>query len=331
MKVAVCGFQHSHIAAIVKEIQAHPELEIAAAVEEDPDSCADIIAKAGLEITHSSLDEVLENIEFDILAIGDIYCKRGKLAIKALGSGKHIVSDKPICTELSEITEIQRLVKEKKLSFFAQLNMRYTPAWQAARSAILAGEIGEVATVEVTGHHRIDYKNGRPDWYFVEGKHAGTFTDLFIHGMDGVEWMTGRSFSEVFAARAWNQQVKEFSFFQDGAQALLKLDNSGGVMMDASYVTPKSHKDRWMFHFYGTEGDIALNTAGPVLMRKSGGEKSELKLGPKGGRNLTDDLIAEITASGEEQILTTAESLRAAEISLQVQEAADKGKFEYSI
>ena len=68
-----------------------------------------------IEATHSSFAEMMENVDFDILAIGDYYGIRGERAIAGLKNGKHILSDKPLCTDLAELAEIRKLAAEKNL------------------------------------------------------------------------------------------------------------------------------------------------------------------------------------------------------------------------
>src|SRR5262249_22443299 len=57
-----------------------------------------------------------------------------------------------------------------------------------------------------------------------------------VHAIDAIPWLTGRTITQVVAARAWNARLPQHPNFQDAAQIMLKLDNGGGVMGDLSYL-----------------------------------------------------------------------------------------------
>lgn len=61
---------------------------------------------------------MLAGVVCDAIAIGDYFTKRGRLIISALFQDKHIIGDKPVCTCLDELNEIEsyRPIKEVKLA-----------------------------------------------------------------------------------------------------------------------------------------------------------------------------------------------------------------------
>lgn len=325
MKVAFCGVRHGHAKGLARIVRNHPDLELAAVAEAEPEACRDIIADAKLDVTHASLEAMLSDADFDILALCGVFSQRGADAELGLRAGKHILSDKPLCTSLDELDRIEALAGEGGLSVFSMLTMRYLGAWSVAREAILGGRIGEVITVSVFGRHGLKYGSGRPAWYFEKGKHGGTITDLFVHGIDGLEWLAGLPVTEVVAARAWNHQLPGVPHFHDAAQAMFRMANDAGAFMDASYTTPAGHKDAWTLRFNGTDGDLLVSGAGPVVLRRNNEPERLLDPGePKRG-DLGQDLVAEITGSDAPRTLSTSDCLRASRVSLLAQQAADAG------
>ncbi len=325
MKVAVCGFRHMHMCQIVSLVQEHPRLELAAVAESDPESCRAELERAEVEVTHRSIDAMLDDADCDIVALADVFAARGAQAIKALKAGKHVVSDKPLCTSLAECDEIIRLSREKKRSVIVQLTMRYEAEWYTARRALLDGMVGEVATVAVFGRHCLNYNEGRPAWYFEPGLQGGTLNDLAVHAIDGLEWMTGLRIDEIVAARAWNQELADVPSFQDSAQAMLRLDNGAGVIMDCSYKAPKGHSEPWLLQFHGPKGELTVSCPGKVSVRLRKEPARDLEL-VEAPTTYIDDLVNEIEGSGASQVLTTEDSLRASRTSLLIQKAADEGR-----
>lgn len=324
LKIALCGLRHNHAAGIAKHVHQNPRLEIVAACEAEPDACRDIIAKAGVDVSHSSLDAMIDEVDFDILAVADIFCRRGAHTIRALEAGKHVLSDKPLCTSLAELDRIQQLASDRNLSVIAQLPLRSSPIVRRVEQLIRDGAIGDIATITVFGRHGLQYGTGRPDWFFQPGQQGGTINDLFVHGIDLIEGVTGRRFAEVVAARAWNQQLPQASHFQDAAQVLMRLDNGAGVMMDASYTTPSGHGDPWTLFINGTGGDITMTTRGDIRLRQNNQDEQQLDPADEAGPHYLDELIANIRPDGTPEYLTTDISLRMTRIALLAQQAADE-------
>ena len=328
MKIAISGFRHGHIGSIVKEMAHYPQqLQIVAACERDPQKAEPIIKASGATITHKDLDTMLREVECDAVAVGDVYADRGAQVIKALEAGKHVLADKPMCSSPAEMRRIRQLAEEKDRKVIVALTLRYVAAWQTARRIVREGAIGEVCTATVHGQHPLNYKAGRPEWYFEQGRHGGTINDIMVHGIDSMLYVTGLPVVEVVAARAWHMQPAEVPFFQDCAQAFLRLSNGAGVMMESSYKAVKGHATPWTMTIWGTDGDMTFTSSGAVTVRRPGepAKAVEAKIENKG--NIVEDFIQEVEGfPGRQQQLTTAESLDASEKAVLAQEAADKAK-----
>jgi predicted dehydrogenase len=257
IKIAFAGFRHGHINALYKLAEANPDVEIVAAYEADADARAAAEAAIGVRFTHESYEDMLKEEDIDVIAIGDYYGIRGNLAIKALKAGKHVYADKPLCTSLEELDEIERLAKEKNLKVGCMLDLRYNQNVQPVRDFIQSGKLGEVHAMFFSGQHPLLYGT-RAGWYFEEGKHGGTINDIAIHGIDFVEYITGLSMKKVIAARCWNAFATEVPSFKDCAQFMVELSNGAGLMADVSYAAPNSSGYTlpfyWRFTIWGTKG-----------------------------------------------------------------------------
>ena len=144
MKIAFAGFRHGHIWGLYGAAKQHPELEIVACAEEDAATRAELISAGKAEITHDSISRMLDEVECDIVAIGDCYARRGKIAIEALKRGKHVVSDKPVCTELAELDEIEKLAAENDLCVGCMFDLRTTPGICGAKQILDSGILGDI-------------------------------------------------------------------------------------------------------------------------------------------------------------------------------------------
>ena len=98
-KIAFAGFRHGHIFDLYALARASSALEVVAACEEHAETRAEIHAKGTAAITHDRLEQMLDEVDCDIVATGTYFAGRGPVLIEALTRGKHVISDKPLCTQ----------------------------------------------------------------------------------------------------------------------------------------------------------------------------------------------------------------------------------------
>ena len=162
------------------------------------------------DFTHDDYATMLAECSPDIVAIGDYFAIRGARAIAALEAGAHVISDKPLCTSLAELDRIERISTSGGLSVYCQLDMRDSGVCKLAYDIINRQElIGDLVTISFGGQHALNYRlggeaaGGRAEWYFEEGKHGGTLTDIAVHGIDIAQWICGSKTRRITGARAW--------------------------------------------------------------------------------------------------------------------------------
>lgn len=261
VKLAFVGFRHPHINTLYNFAKENPRVEIVAAYEADEAARLAATEALGVEFTHSSLDALLQE-EIDVVAIGDYYGARGQEIIAALKAGKHVYSDKPLCTKLEELDEICRLQKETGLLVGCMLDMRYLPWVRPVKKFLDEGGLGDVHAVSFGGQHPLMYGK-RAGWYFEEGAHGGTVNDIAIHGIDLVEYFTGKTIEKVDCVRTWNAFAHEVAHFNDSAQLMATLTGGTGLMVDVSYAAPTScgyvSPYYWRFTLWGEKGVMEFN------------------------------------------------------------------------
>ncbi|MEE3260005.1 MAG: Gfo/Idh/MocA family oxidoreductase, partial [Candidatus Latescibacterota bacterium] len=290
LKIAFAGFRHSHIFSLYDLARTSDELEIVGACEDHEHTRAEIRDKGSGEITHNGVDEMLDDVDCDIVATGTYFARRGQVLINALERGKHVISDKPLCTAMDDLERIEELSREKGLKVGCMLTMRDSGQFIAVRDLIQSGRIGAVHAIAFGGQHPL-LLGSRPGWYFEEGKHGGTITDIGVHAIDALPWITGLEWSKINAARCWNAFAPKYPHFEDAAQMMLEMKNGCGVIGDVSYFAPDRAGYRmpyyWRTTFWGRDGVIETATTSKEiqLLGKDDDEVQSLPLAPaqKGG------------------------------------------------
>lgn len=262
MHIAFAGFRHGHITGLFKEALQASDISITGCFEADPQARKAMEDSLAVDFNYHSYEELLTDPSVEVVVIGDYYSKRGSMVIDALKHGKHVICDKPICTELDELDQIQDLVTKHSLQVMCMLDLRYMSTTVKAKEIIQQGVLGDLRIISFTGQHFLDYGN-RPGWYFEAGKHGGTINDIGIHGVDLVRYLTGKNLSRIDCAKTWNAFAEQEPDFLDCAQFICDLEGIS-VMADVSYAAPRYGEKLptyWNFYFWGTKGmmNISIN------------------------------------------------------------------------
>ena len=106
MNILFYGFRHGHIYTLYRTAKARSDVRIVACVEENEEAREKAAKELGVEFDQRDFAQLLQE-DIDAVAIGGRYGDRGAAIIQALKAGKHVIADKPICTSLEELEEIQ--------------------------------------------------------------------------------------------------------------------------------------------------------------------------------------------------------------------------------
>jgi predicted dehydrogenase len=328
VKFVVVGLRHPHINDVVMRLQDRDDTELVAVCEEDAATREALVSEGKFEKVYDSYTQMLDEVECDAVAVGDYYSIRGARAIEALKRGKHVLADKPFCTTLEELDEIEKLAHGKNLVLGCMLDMRSNGVLRLLRRLIGENELGEIVALSFGGQHPLNYGT-RAEWYFEDGKHGGTINDIAIHALDLLPWLTGKNVKTINAARNWNARLPQVPNFKDAAQMMLTLENNAGVLGDVSYCAPDSHGYSfplyWRITVWGDGGVAEFEYNTPTLTLYKNGEKEgrAVKADEAASGEYLNAFLQQI--GGEKSVaLTTEDVLRSSRLSLQVQKAADE-------
>ena len=327
LRFGFVGFRHGHIYSLFRRIQETDGVVVVAACEEDAPAREEAIGK-GVEMTHDRATDLIENAACEVIAIGDYFARRGSLAIAALKAGKHVIVDKPLCTDLGELEEIESLSGAQGLKVGCMLTMRSSGPMNRLRNLIGEGAIGEVHAISFGGQHPLNL-GSRADWYFEPGKHGGTITDIGVHAIDMIPWMTGLEFSVINAARCWNAFAPEFPHFEDGGQMMLTMNNGCGVLGDVSYFMPNkggyASPFYWRTTVFGRKGILETSTGAKAITVAQDGIVEERPFSEVKTGGYFEGFLKDIRGEAEGEDLDTAQVIKVSRTVLRIQKAADEG------
>lgn len=321
MKMAFAGFQHGHINGLQYMAARCEDVVITGYYEENAETRKAMEKSLGVTFNYETYEDLLNDPEVEAVAIGDYFQKRGSMVIAALKKGKHVIADKPLCTDLEELAQIKQLSEEKNLQVGCMLDLRYMNQVEKVKDIIQSGELGKVHVVAFTGQHCLNY-GSRAGWYFEEGKHGGTINDLGIHGIDLVRMITGKNVTRVNHAMDWNAFADKEPGFKDCGQFSVMMEDMV-VTGDVSYSAPKfsgTLPTYWSFHFWGTKGMLHFNMAESNIIRIYRETEEVIECDSQNAETLNDFLKA---TKGIPSMLDTASILESQRQVLEIQKAAD--------
>lgn len=325
VKLAIAGFRHAHIFDLYQRVISRPDVELVATCEED--AAHSLLPGRDLKPDYDSFEKFLAGVDCDVIALGDTYGKRGAQAVAALQAGHHVIADKPLCTSLAELEQIEALAREKGLHVGLMLDLRDHANWIALRDVVKSGRIGEIQTVSFAGQHPL-LRPTRPAWYFEPGQHGGTLNDIAIHAVDFIPWITGLTIDKIEAARTWNAKAADVPHFRDCGQVMLRLSNGGGVLGDVSYLAPDACgyaiPNYWRVTIHGTRGlaETSYNASGVAVADDLSKEPEILVRAPGRPGGYLDDFLTGLRGEVPSGGLDTACCLAASRLALELEAAA---------
>ena len=327
IRIAFAGFRHSHILALYEAAKKSPLVEIVGAFEEDAETKEKMEREAGVVFTYASYDALLSDSRVDAVAIGDYYSIRGARVIGALSAGKHVISDKPLCTTEREAEEIAALAKKTGLCVYLMLDLRFDPRFATVKRLISEGAVGKITQIRFGGQHPL-LRSERPTWYFEEGKHGGVINDIAIHGIDVIRYMCGLRPERVLGGKCWNAFAEDVPHFQDSGIFLCDMEGGAALTADVSYASPDGMRYSlplyWEFEIWGLLGVMRFGRNLPTieLYRK---EKDHVEIITPDAmeKTMIEDFVDSVVGK-KDTVLTTEEVLDATAWTLKIQKAVEK-------
>ena len=324
LRIGVAGLKHGHVYHVLKLAAKDPRVSIVALADDDEQNRKEGERVFGKPVRYANHRELLESEKLDAVVVCEEFGRRGEVAIAALRAGKHVFSDKPLCTRTEELKTIAALAGEKRLEVHVDFSLRHF--WARAASLLQQGEVGEIVGCTFAGPHALNYER-RPKWYFSPDKHGGVINDLMGHGVDFVHWITRRRYAEVLSATRACVGLPQHPAFETFGDASYRLEGGASVFGHVDYLVPAGHSTTWKCGVIGSKGDAVLSEHDGLCLRPAGAAERRLavnELRADSPHPFTD--FVSLLTEGAAPLRTTAESLHSSLATLLAQQAAETGK-----
>ncbi|MEW5974459.1 MAG: Gfo/Idh/MocA family oxidoreductase [Acidobacteriota bacterium] len=268
---------------------------------------------------YETYQEMLDREQLDVVGICLPYSAIPYASMAAVARGIHVMSEKPLATELSLLHRLQKLAQEKGVQVSAMLDMRVSPPVQALRETIQKGLIGEPLLASAQKSYK--FGDDRP-WFYKRGDiYGGTIPWIGIHVLDLIAYTTQLAFTHVSAFQS-NRAHPEFPATEDNAGILLRLSNGGTAVVTLDYLRPESaptHGDDRL-RVIGTKGVVEMRDERVELMTQQDGAH---QLTLPSSRSLFADFVAFLRGQSH-PVLHPDEAFEITRICLLARQSADE-------
>ena len=320
-RIAIIGAAHPHVDYVLDELTRADRADFALVGVQDADRAVaeHHAARFGVPAFDRAEDLLAEGV--DIAVIAGVYGARGSDVVAALRSGAHVLADKPLCTSLGELDEIEATAAEMGRTVNLLLEKRGYPETLAALAVVGAGELGDIVGITSSGPHKLN-RAQRPDWFFDPAQYGGILADLAVHDLDAALLFAPADAGTVRGAVSAPLDGAE-TFARYGAATFTTPTTV--VSAEVSWLTPAAsdvHGD-YRLRLIGTRGTAEIFWArGRVEVTTDDQPTRSLEL-PAGRRPAEEALDA--FAAGRTPEVGTGDSLAATRLALLAQHSADQG------
>jgi UDP-N-acetyl-2-amino-2-deoxyglucuronate dehydrogenase len=145
-----------------------------------------------------SIDELLNRIDIDVIAICSPNGLHASHTIASLNSGFHVLCEKPLSISVNDCGEMIKAAERNNKRLFVIKQNRFNPPVAALKEAIDGNKLGKIYSVQLNC-----FWNRNPDYYENSWKgtlklDGGTLYTQFSHFIDLLYWMIG-DVKRVFA------------------------------------------------------------------------------------------------------------------------------------
>lgn len=231
-----------------------------------PDARAAASNELGCPVFESPEEAVVDE-RFDAVVIASPTPAHAALSVAALGAGKHVLSEKPLASNLNEGRQIREAAKKAATSFMMAFMRRFDDGFRRAAQLISEGAIGEPLMVRSTTRG----PGLPPEWAWDVTRSGGLVAEVNSHDIDTVRWVTGQEFSTVNALGRASKRpdlAKIYPGFVDMVSIQAQLD--GGALAHIDGACPATYAYDARMEVYGSEGVVFAGSPveGPLLVRQ---------------------------------------------------------------
>lgn len=139
--------------------------------------------------TFTNLDEMLDKARPDLLMVTTVDAAHSACVIKALERGIDVATEKPMVIDETQCQAVLDAERRTGRNVIVTFNYRYAPKHQKIKELLMAGEIGEISSVDFSWYldtsHGADYFRR---WHRLRSQGGSLWVHKATHHFDLINW-----------------------------------------------------------------------------------------------------------------------------------------------
>jgi predicted dehydrogenase len=148
LRIGILGAARIAPLALIKPAKGNVEVVVAAVAARDAARAQAFAAKHGIARVHESYETLIADPDLDAIYIPLPNGLHGRWIRAALGTGKHVLCEKPFTANAAEAREIAELAAKSDRVVMEAFHYRYHPLALRVEQIIASGELGTLERVE---------------------------------------------------------------------------------------------------------------------------------------------------------------------------------------
>jgi myo-inositol 2-dehydrogenase/D-chiro-inositol 1-dehydrogenase len=230
-------------------IAARSDSSTAAAKEAYPD--ADV---------YSDFNELIARDDLDFIDVAVPSHLHHAVATAVLGSGKHLLLEKPMGVSLDECDDMIRLANDNKCLFAVGHELRLSSMWGKAKSMIDEGFIGDplYALVELS---RNPYRQGADGWRYDIDRVGSWILEEPIHFFDLARWYLEAAGQPESIYATANSRQTDHPELHDNFSAVMHFTGGAYAVVSQTLAAFEHHQT---IKITGTKGALWASWSGAM-------------------------------------------------------------------
>jgi len=220
-----------------------PGLKLHGVCSRNPETRRKIVQERGCR-AYESFEQVIEDPDVDLVVLATPHDTHAELAIRAMGAGKHVVTDKPMCTSLEECDRMIAASERNGVLLTVFQNRRWDGDFLTLRELLARGAIGRLRWLEMAWQ-----TVGPPRGWRGQAEHGGgRLFDLGTHMLDQVLLLIPHAVRSVYCRMHHDFPEHDVD---SHAMVVVAFDGGATAVVDAGgmHAIPKPR-----IHAFGSEG-----------------------------------------------------------------------------
>ncbi|HEX2978883.1 MAG TPA: Gfo/Idh/MocA family oxidoreductase [Anaerolineaceae bacterium] len=234
MRIGMMSFAHLHAEAYIQSLRAIPGVEVIGLADENPEQGRRYAQQYQARYFNSYEELLAEKLD------GVVICsennKHRPLVEMAAAAGVHILSEKPLATNVEDARAIVKACEQAGVILMTAFPMRFSAPLMEVKQRLDAGDLGQVFCFNATNQGEMPAKHRA---WFVDRTLAGggAVMDHTVHLADIMRWYLNSEVVEVYAQTNKIFHANEVDV-ETGGLLMVTFANGVFATIDCSWSRP---------------------------------------------------------------------------------------------